>query len=81
LEVADEEFVTGRLIAIQIKAGNSYLKEETSSGFVFRGKIKHYNYWTNHSLPVILVLCDLEKEVCYWEQISDDKVELISDTS
>ncbi|WP_329469635.1 DUF4365 domain-containing protein [Exiguobacterium sp. 9-2] len=81
MEVVDEEFVTGRLIAIQIKAGSSYLKEETSSGFVFRGKIEHYNYWTNHSLPVILVLCDLEKGVCYWEQISEDKVELISDTS
>ncbi|BCB40556.1 hypothetical protein BCJMU51_5474 [Bacillus cereus] len=81
MEVVDEDFVTGRLIAIQIKAGNSYLKEETNSGFVYRGKIEHYNYWTNHSLPVVLILCDLENDICYWEQISEDTVEIISDSS
>lgn len=81
IEIVDEKYVTGRLIAIQIKAGNSYLKEETSLGFVFRGKIEHYNYWSNHSLPVILVLCDLESNTCYWEQINEGTVELLSDTS
>ncbi|GLB61782.1 MULTISPECIES: DUF4365 domain-containing protein [Bacillaceae] len=81
MEIVDDEYVTGRLVAIQIKAGKSYLKEEISTGFVFRGKIEHYNYWNNHSLPVILILCDLENDTCYWEQINKDTVELISDTS
>lgn len=81
MEVVDDEFVTGRLIAIQIKAGSSYLKEENSTGFIFRGKMEHYNYWTNHSLPVVLVLCDLHSQTCYWEQINEDTVEIVSESS
>lgn len=81
IEVVDDEYVTGRLIAVQIKAGNSYLNEESNSGYVFRGKIEHYHYWSNHSLPVLLILCDLEKEICYWEKISEDNVQFTSDSN
>ncbi|MEK5104954.1 DUF4365 domain-containing protein [Cytobacillus sp. FSL M8-0252] len=81
MEVVDDEFVTGRLIALQIKAGSSYLKEENSIGYIFRGKMEHYNYWTNHSLPVVLVLCDLDNETIYWETINDETVEKISESS
>lgn len=81
MEVVDDEFVTGRLIALQIKAGSSYLKEENRTGFIFRGKMEHYNYWTNHSLPVVLVLCDLDNQTCYWEKINVETVEKISESS
>ncbi|WP_408097576.1 DUF4365 domain-containing protein [Peredibacter sp. HCB2-198] len=61
---------TGRLIALQIKAGQHYLKHETPDGFTYYGEVKHLNYWLNHSLPVLVVLCDLDNDCAYWVQVT-----------
>lgn len=37
---------------------------------VYRGEIKHYNYWMNHSLPVIIVLYSPSSRKCIWESIN-----------
>jgi hypothetical protein len=66
---------TGRLLAVQIKCGNSYLAEKEKDGFVHRGKLKHLNYWMQHSLPVILVLCNPETGECWWREITAGTVE------
>jgi hypothetical protein len=81
IEIVDSQEVTGKLIAVQIKSGKSYFKNENDEGFIFRGDIEHYNYWVNHSLPVILVLCDTDTKVCYWVQIREDNVEHVSPNS
>ncbi|CAM8819558.1 DUF4365 domain-containing protein [Burkholderia pseudomallei] len=60
----------GRLVAVQIKCGPSYLKEKSSDGYVYRGDYKHLSYWTNHTAPVILVLCDPESNSCWWQEVS-----------
>lgn len=75
-EIVDERRVTGKLIAIQIKAGDSYFKEETIEGFKYRGEKKHLAYWINYSLPVILILCNVKTEVCYWAKIEKDSIEV-----
>lgn len=62
----------GRLIAAQIKAGSSWFKEETELAFVFRPSERHRTYWINHSLPVIVILCDLDAKECYWELVTED---------
>jgi hypothetical protein len=61
---------TGRLIAVQLKTGKSYLKYETTESYTYYGKNDHLNYWINHSLPVIVVLCDDIEDVCYWVEIT-----------
>lgn len=33
-----------KLIAVQIKSGNSYFKELTPNSIIYRGKRKHYDY-------------------------------------
>lgn len=81
LEIVSEDKVTGRLIAIQIKTGESYFKEKNDEGYVFRGRIEHLNYWANYSLPVIIVLCDRQKGLCVWEHIDKSKVRSISEES
>ncbi|CAK2505908.1 DUF4365 domain-containing protein [Vibrio crassostreae] len=73
--VNDQREGTGRLLAAQIKAGNSFFKHETEIGFTFYGKNKHLQYWLLHSLPVILILCDVESDTCYWVEISRTSVE------
>ena len=42
---------------------------------VFRGENKHYNYWLNHSLPVIIVLYSPSSDKCIWEVFNEQKVE------
>lgn len=65
---------TGRLIAVQVKAGESYFKYETDEAYVYYGKNKHIKYWLLHSLPVIIVLCDTLKEICYWVSITSSNI-------
>lgn len=69
IENKDDNYLLGKLIAIQIKSGDSYFKEVVDDRAVFRGDIKHYNYWLNHSLPVIIVLYSPTKDKCIWEVI------------
>jgi len=70
----DDRKSQGRLFAVQIKTGPSYLAEPTDDGFVYRGALKHLNYWTGHSLPVLILLCDPATRTCYWEHIAAPNV-------
>lgn len=71
IEVVDEkQRGTGRLLAVQIKCGTSYLSEASDEGYTYRGDRKHLKYWLEHSLPVILVVCDPQKERCYWQVVT-----------
>lgn len=65
---------TGKLIGVQIKSGTSFFSETKNGKVVFRGEMKHYDYWTNYSLPVILVLYNPETMLCIYEVISADKI-------
>jgi hypothetical protein len=66
---------TGRLLALQIKTGASYFNRPTDNGWTFYGELEHLDYWTTFSLPVILVLYDLEKCRGYWVQVTSEAVE------
>ncbi|UJA21628.1 DUF4365 domain-containing protein [Thermoleophilia bacterium SCSIO 60948] len=68
--------VTGRLIAAQIKCGKSWFSEPMAdgTGWVYRGEVKHLNYWLGHSLPVILILCDQDDDRCYYAHVAAARV-------
>ena len=71
IELVDEKLRgTGRLLSVQIKCGKSLFNETTEQGFVFRGDRKHLNYWLQHSLPIIVIICDPETNLCYWQEVS-----------
>lgn len=74
VEITDENYPTGKLIAIQIKSGMSFFKEENTNGYIFRTKDKHIDYWSNHTLPVILVLYNTDEDVLYWQAINKQTV-------
>lgn len=48
---------TGRLLALQVKSGASYIGEGEGD-ITFRTDQKHIDYWKRHSLPVIVLLYD-----------------------
>ena len=72
--IIDEE-PTGRLLGIQLKSGPSYLKETVDAGYVFRTDEAHVECWLNHSLPVLICLCDLDKSCIYWQVVSKETAE------
>ena len=71
-ELIENEKSTGRLLAIQLKSGTSYFAETTEDAFVFRTDAKHVEYWLNHSLPVLICLCDVDQDMIYWEHIDSE---------
>lgn len=66
---------SGELIGVQIKSGVSFFNEVKNNKVIYRGKLSHYNYWLNYSLPVILVLYNPETELCIYELINQKKIE------
>ncbi|MXZ02166.1 MAG: DUF4365 domain-containing protein, partial [Chloroflexi bacterium] len=72
VEFLENGEATGRLLGLQIKAGHSYFSEEDPEGFVFRTDRKHIKYWTAHTLPVLICLCNLETRDVYWQEINGE---------
>lgn len=64
--ITDKRFVSGKSIALQIKTGDSYFKEQNEIGWIFRGELKHLNYYLNHDIPVIIVLVNDQNKSAYW---------------
>ncbi len=70
VEIVEGEAVSGKLLALQIKSGPSWFKQAGPGGWWFRPDAAHVQYWTNHSLPVVVVLVHPETERCYWQLVN-----------
>jgi len=68
----DRKYLTGKTIAVQIKTGQSYFKQEDSIGWTFYGENKHLNYYLNIEIPVIVVLVNDEENEAYWSLVDRD---------
>lgn len=79
IEVNFPEYPTGKLIALQIKSGKSYFLESNEERVIFRFEKKHFQYWLNHSLPVIIVLYNPENKECIWEVVDRLTVQMVSE--
>jgi hypothetical protein len=72
--VADDDLVTGRNIGLQIKGGDSYFgRPKGSEGWIFRDSNDHLAYWLGHSLPIIVVMVNDNREA-YWQVITPKTV-------
>lgn len=54
IELVDVGAPTGKLMAVQIKTGMSHFRD-TGTALVYYGTLAHLDYWTGHSLPVVLI--------------------------
>lgn len=75
VEIRQDTYPTGRLIGLQIKSGSSWFSEEAETGWRFRPEDKHVGYWLGHSLPIFVVLVDLDSETIYWQHFSQETFE------
>jgi len=58
LEIVENTNVSGKLIGIQIKHGDSFFKNKTEGGFKYKGEDKHLNYYLNSEQPIIIIILD-----------------------
>lgn len=69
IEFVVEESATGCCVALQIKSGVSY--RSGSERYAFSSDRDHFEYWAAHTLPVLAVIFDPEKEKAVWVDITD----------
>lgn len=73
--VTSDGSVTGKVIAVQIKTGKSYLSAKGINHWYSDSKA-HLNYYLNSPMPVLIVICDPRSRECYWALLDRSKVEL-----
>lgn len=65
-----------QLLALQIKTGESWFKEQKEGYVVFRDiNDRQYTYWTTNSLPCIVVLYNPNDNMCIWQKLTDKTIE------
>lgn len=69
VEFVVEENATGCCVALQIKSGPSY--RSGSDRYAFQSDRDHFEYWASHTLPVLAVIFDPEREMAVWIDITD----------
>ena len=72
LEVVSNGEASGRLLAVQIKSGNSQFAESAPGGWWFRCDADHVEYWQGHSLPVVVALYRPGTQAVYWQHVNDE---------
>ncbi|WP_313040729.1 DUF4365 domain-containing protein [Sphingobium yanoikuyae] len=73
-KLADDGMGLGKLIALQIKTGQSYFKKR-GDGYVYYGEDRHRRYWTTHSLPVFIILHDPDSGLTLWQRVEEHLIE------
>lgn len=73
IERVDDGKPTGKLVGVQIKTGLSHFREAGDT-LVYYGDLVHLDYWTGHSLPVLLVAHIPETSKTFWAVINETTV-------
>lgn len=69
MEIVTNEIASGRLIAMQIKSGDSYLKNRDSFEVIIDDR--HLQYWKDFMVPVILVCYSPKANMAAWISIRE----------
>lgn len=76
MEFIDSSGKPKQLLALQIKSGASWFKENKDGYIIFRDiNERQYNYWTMNTLPCILVLYNPDDDMCIWQKLTEKTIE------
>lgn len=53
----------------------SFFTETEGDAYVYRGESKHLEYWSDFSLPVLIVICHPDTKEAYWTEFGHAAVE------
>lgn len=73
IEIVHNGKPTGKLISLQIKTGESHFVNDDNK-LTYYGKNRHLEYWTNHSLPVLLIAHLPNSKETYWALVSPKNI-------
>ena len=80
IEFVDSSGKPKQLLALQIKTGESWFKEQKDNCVVFRDiNERQYKYWTMNSLPCIVVLYNPDDNTCVWQKLTTETIERTKD--
>lgn len=68
VEILDNDEPTGKLLALQIKTGQSYFRK-SGRNYVLNIDDRHMKYWIKYDLPVYIILADLKKKLFLWQKV------------
>lgn len=76
MELTEPTGESKQLLALQIKSGPSWFKEQKDECVIFRDiNERQYNYWTKNSLPCIVVLYNPDDDMCIWQKLTTETIE------
>lgn len=78
VEIVENDSVSGKRVAVQIKHGDSYFMTDLGTGYKFIGQNKHLNYYLNCDVPVFIVLLDDTCERMNWVQFKIEKTMIVN---
>ena len=67
--------LTGKTLSVQLKTGKSYFDEKNEFGWVFRESMSILNYFSNHELPILIIILDDVTEEAYFVKFDLDATE------
>jgi hypothetical protein len=70
IEPVIDQVATGRLVAVQVKSGDSYLSGDESE-FVIPADEQHLNYWLGYMVPVVVVGHSPSKGLAAWTSVRE----------
>mgnify|MGYP006069622691 FL=1 len=73
IELKQNDIVTGKMVGVQIKYGNSFFENDTNYGYKFVGENKHLNYYLNSTVPVFIIIMDDKFERMNWVKFEISK--------
>lgn len=74
VEIVLNGAASGKLIALQIKTGESHFNINDTS-LTYYGNLKHLDYWLNHSLTVLLIAHLPNQNKTYWQIVNLSTIE------
>jgi hypothetical protein len=69
LEIGEELVSTGKIIAVQVKSGDSYFRDEGADYFRYYAKPRHQRYWSRVNLPMLLILNHPERNLTLYARV------------
>jgi len=70
IEIVEAEESSGRLVAVQIKSGDSYFPN-SGDEFVMDVDQRHLDYWLNYSIPVIVIGYSPSRDMAVWISVGE----------
>jgi hypothetical protein len=84
IEVVEEHsgvpVATGKIVSVQIKSGASYFSRESDAHWSLYVEHATVNYWRNHSVPVLLLLVNVDSRTVFWTRADSQEWEKLETT-